>query len=65
MNDVDREREKDSILLPFAVLNFASLFEMVELPADEGVVERIGISGDERATPINLRGSPAKRIKFH
>ena len=47
-NHVDR-REEECVAEP----NLASLFEMTELPADEGIVERIGIGGDERATPIN------------
>lgn len=40
--------------IPFSKLDLALLFEVPELPPDEGVIERVDISGDEGATPVHL-----------
>ena len=39
---------------PFPKLDFVSLPESVEVPANEGVIVGIGIRGDKRTTPVNL-----------
>ena len=36
-------------------LHLPSLLEVLKVPADEGVVVRVGVRGDERPTPVNLR----------
>ena len=36
-------------------LHLPSLLEVLKVPADEGVVVGVGVRGDERPTPVNLR----------
>lgn len=48
---VVKRRENGETLSKF---DLVPLLESVEMPANEGVIIRVGISGDKRATPINL-----------
>ena len=41
--------------MPFPKLDLSLLFEMSKLPTDEGVIERVGVSGDEGTAPVHLR----------
>ena len=49
---------EDSVSLP--KLDLVLLLEVDELPPDKRVVERVGISGDEGATPIHLQVGGAR-----
>lgn len=40
--------------VPFAELDLTTGFQVVELPANERVVEGVDVRGDERSTPVNL-----------
>ena len=43
---------------PFAKLDLLPLLEFDELPPHKGVVVRVGISCDERPSPVNLHTPP-------
>ena len=40
--------------VPLSKFKIASLFKLVKLPFNEGAVERIGISGYKRASPVSV-----------
>ena len=49
------DRRVDGV--PLSKLHLPSLPQVLEVPTNERVVVRIGVCGDERATPVNLKST--------